>query len=115
VCYDLRFPVSLRNTGDYDAMLIVASWPTSRRAAWDTLLRARAIENQCYVAAVDRTGSDPFNEYSGGSALVGPKGETLAQCPDGEECFACGDLDMEALEAFRAKFPVLQDADRFSI
>ena len=63
VCYDLRFPIFARNCAEgpdaYDVALYVASWPTSRRAPWDTLLRARAIENQCYVCGVDRTGDDP--------------------------------------------------------
>ena len=69
VCYDLRFPVWSRNRGDYDAILYVASWPTPRVEAWKALLRARAIENQCYVIAVNRTGKDPYCDYCGGSAV----------------------------------------------
>jgi len=65
ICYDLRFPVWIRNRKDYDAIICVASWPTVRRKAWDALLKARAIENQCFVAAVDRTGNDPSCSYSG--------------------------------------------------
>jgi omega-amidase len=81
VCYDLRFPVWARNLGDYDMILYVASWPTPRVDAWSALLRARAIENQCYVAGVNRMGVDPACEYSGGSAIIDPYGKTIAECP----------------------------------
>lgn len=115
VCYDLRFPVWLRNRDDYDAILLVASWPDVRRFAWDTLSRARAIENACYVAAVNRVGSDPACEYDGGTAFIGPYGETLAAAPDSEEGFACGEIDPAHLAAYHAKFPVLEDADSFEL
>ena len=73
VCYDLRFPVWLRNVDGYDLLLCVANWPAPRRAAWNTLLRARAIENQCYMAAVNIVGTDGNGvPYSGGSAAYGP-------------------------------------------
>ena len=115
ICYDLRFPVFSRNLGDYDAIIYVASWPTVRRYAWDTLVRARAIENQCYVAAVNRTGNDPACSYNGGTALIDPYGKVVASCPDGIEGFATAEIDMDALEQFREKFPVLSDADDFTI
>ncbi len=115
VCYDVRFPVWLRNRDDYDAILLVASWPDVRRFAWDTLSRARAIENACYLAAVNRVGTDPACTYNGGTAFIGPFGETLAAVPDGEEGFACAELDLEHLAAYHAKFPVLEDADSFEI
>ena len=67
VCYDLRFPVWSRCRGDYDAILCCASWPAPRREVWRTLLRARAIENQCYVAGVNRVGDDPAARYAGDS------------------------------------------------
>lgn len=111
VCYDLRFPVWSRNRGDYDMILYVASWPTPRVAAWSALLVARAIENQCYVAGVNRVGTDPSCEYCGGSVVIDPYGRKIASCNDGEECEATAEIDMEALEAFRKKFPVLNDAD----
>lgn len=111
VCYDLRFPVWSRNRGDYDMILYVASWPESRVAAWSALLVARAIENQCYVAGVNRVGSDPKCNYCGGSAIIDPYGKTLAACTMGEECAASAEVNMEALRAFREKFPVLNDAD----
>ena len=114
VCYDLRFPVFSRNNGDvlYDVALYVASWPTSRMNVWETLLRARAIENQCYVAGVNRIGADKACLYSGGTMLVDAYGRTVAECPVDEESAITCFLDIEAQSAFREKFPVLADADR---
>lgn len=111
VCYDLRFPIWARNRGDYDMILYVASWPTPRVAAWSALLVARAIENQCYVAGVNRVGTDPSCDYCGGSVVIDPYGKHIATCADGVECEATAEVDMAALEAFREKFPVLRDAD----
>lgn len=111
ICYDLRFPIWARNRGDYDMILYVASWPTPRVAAWSALLVARAIENQCYVAGVNRVGTDPACEYCGGSVIIDPYGKTIAACADNTECEATAVVDMEVLEAFREKFPVLKDAD----
>lgn len=113
VCYDLRFPVFSRNHKDYDAVFYVASWPTSRLAVWNTLLHARAIENQCYVAGVNRTGDDPVCSYSGGTMLVDAYGRTVAECESGKEQVITAELNLEKLEAFRAKFPVLDDSDYF--
>lgn len=115
VCYDLRFPVFSRNRGDYDMMIYVASWPTVRIHPWNTLLRARAIENVSYAVGVNRTGLDPFASYSGGTALIDFRGETVAAAvPDTEEAVFC-EVDIEALRAFRAKFPALDDADGFRL
>lgn len=115
VCYDLRFPIFARNRADgpdaYDVALYVASWPTSRRAPWDALLRARAIENQCYVCGVDRTGDDPACHYNGGTAIIDAYGNTVAACPDGEVSSITVELDKDKLTAFRKKFPVLSDRD----
>jgi predicted amidohydrolase len=111
ICYDLRFPVWARNRGDYDMILYVASWPTPRVPAWSALLLARAIENQCYVAGVNRVGTDPSCEYCGGTVVIDPYGKTIAECPMGEESEASAVVDMDALEAFRQKFPVLEDRD----
>jgi len=113
VCYDLRFPVWSRNRGDYDAIIYVASWPTPRVEAWSTLLRARAIENQCYVVGVNRVGEDPACQYCGASAVIDPYGRTLAECERGRECAAGALIDMDALNAFRQKFPVLNDREDF--
>ncbi|MGM9748929.1 MAG: amidohydrolase [Candidatus Cryptobacteroides sp.] len=115
VCYDLRFPVWSRNRGDYDLMLCVASWPQTRRFAWDSLLRARAIENQCYVAGVNRIGSDPSCRYDGGSVLLDPFGKVIASCADSKEQVAEGEIKIDYLEECRRKFPVLDDADDFKI
>ena len=111
VCYDLRFPVWLRNHEDYDCLLVVASWPTVRLGAWNTLLHARAIENQCYVCGVNRVGKDPVCEYSGGTQCIDAYGRDVAVCGAGEETAITVELDMEKLNAFRKKFPVLKDRD----
>ena len=111
VCYDLRCPIWSRNRGDYDIILYVASWPTVRVGAWKALLVARAIENQCYVAGVNRVGKDPYNEYDGGSMVIDPYGRVVASCEDGVEMTVSAEVDMPALEAFRIKFPVLNDSD----
>ena len=113
VCYDLRFPVWSRNRGDYDVALYVASWPVGRIEAWSTLLRARAIENQCYVVGVNRVGRDPVAEYSGASVVIDPYGRTVATCEDHHVSAAEAVLDLERLAAFRQKFPVLEDRDAF--
>jgi predicted amidohydrolase len=112
---DLRCPVWSRNHGDYDAAIYVANWPVKRMVAWDTLLRARAIENQCYVIGVNRVGNDPKAEYEGGSVVIDAYGKTMADCEHGAEGFAVADLDMERLQAFRKKFPVLEDRDNYTI
>lgn len=117
ICYDLRFPVWSRNQkGAYDLLIYVANWPLPRREAWDVLLRARAIENQCYVCGVNRVGTDGYQlPYNGGSVLYSPKGEMLATLPDGKEGIATQKLDLSSLQLFRKKFPVGRDADEFSI
>ena len=112
VCYDLRFPVWSRCRGDYDAILCCASWPAPRREVWRTLLRARAIENQCYAAGVNRVGDDPAARYAGDSALVDFKGRTMVEAGGGERILT-GVFDTEALAAFREKFPAWRDADEF--
>lgn len=115
-CYDLRFPVWLRNRDDYDVILITANWPGSRRNVWNTLLSARAIENQCFVVGANRTGNDPICEYTGDSAIIDAKGKCLASAAGiKEEQFITADLDFESLEKFRSKFPVLNDRDEFEL
>lgn len=115
VCYDLRFPVWIRSQKDYDAILCVASWPQVRRYPWDTLLRARAIENQAYVVAVNRVGDDPALHYNGGSVLLDPWGSVLAAATDDKEEWVSGEIDKQTLCAAAEKFPVLNDADEFSL
>lgn len=113
VCYDLRFPAWSRNKKAYDLALYVASWPTSRVEAWNTLLKARAIENQCFVGGVNRVGEDPSCKYCGCSTIVDPYGQVMVSCGRDAEQAAEADLDLEKLRAFRKKFPVLEDADAF--
>ena len=115
VCYDLRFPVWARNNDDYDAILFAANWPGSRQNVWQVLLRARAIENQCYVIGANRTGSDPLCRYVGRSAIVDAKGKTLAQAKGDAPQVVTADIDIGALNAFRKKFPVLADRDLFEL
>ncbi|WP_300725024.1 amidohydrolase [uncultured Bacteroides sp.] len=114
VCYDLRFPVWSRCRGrEYDVILYVASWPVSRREVWDVLLKARALENQCYVIGVNRTGDDPACKYNGGSVVVSPYGKVMVACEDGKECSGQAELVKAELEKFRSHFPALDDADEF--
>jgi predicted amidohydrolase len=116
VCYDLRFPVWLRNNNQYHVMICVANWPAARSDAFTTLLKARAIENQCYVIGVNRVGVDGNGlEYSGDSCILGPKGEIIeSSLPGAIEC-KIAELSINKLNDFRVKFPVLNDADRFEI
>lgn len=115
ICYDLRFPVFSRNRGDYDMIIYIASWPTSRIDAWRTLVRARAIENQCYVVAVNRVGTDPGNTYNGATALIDYLGRTIVEAEDNKEEAIQGYVDMKALNDFRSSFPALQDADKYTL
>ena len=115
VCYDLRFPVWSRNTVGYDLAIYVANWPEARRQVWQTLLKARAMENQCYVVGVNRVGVDGNDiPYAGDSVVVDPKGNELIRMGD-QAMISSQDLSMEALEDFREKFPVAMDADSFNI
>lgn len=136
VCYDLRFPVWSRNIVKdknsapplyyilnqvlpsteltYDIALYVANWPASRIDAWDILLKARAIENQCYVVGVNRVGRDQACTYGGNSAIIDAYGHVMASCGRDVEAEAEADIDIEALNDFRKKFPALRDADCFT-
>jgi omega-amidase len=120
VCYDLRFPVYSRNrvvdgAPEYDALLYVANWPSARHGAWRTLLRARAIENLCYVVGVNRAGVDGNGHaYSGGSAVIDCVGEALVEC-DAEARVVIAMLSRETLQAHRERFPAHLDADTFSL
>lgn len=115
VCYDLRFPVFSRNRGDYDAIIYVANWPARRGEVWQTLLKARALENQCFVVGVNIVGSDTVCEYQGDSAVINAYGHVIASCTSGMVGTAVAELDMDELRRFRGKFPVLADADVFNI
>ncbi|MBN2666960.1 MAG: amidohydrolase [Bacteroidales bacterium] len=116
VCYDLRFPVWSRNRNDYDLLINSSNWPEARRDVWLTLLKARAIENQCFVAGVNRTGIDGMDiKYSGDSMMIGPKGEIMASGELYQECIVSCELSIEELNEFRSKFPAAADADNFTI
>jgi omega-amidase len=123
VCYDLRFPVWCRQMppategGEelYDLMICVANWPERRNHAWKTLLQARAIENQCYVAGVNRVGNDGNNiVHSGDSMIVSPMGEVMYTRQNDEDIHTLT-LQKDALEEVRKKLPFLEDADDFII
>ncbi len=112
ICYDLRFPVWSRQRGDYDAVIYSALWPSPRRAVWQTLLKARAIENQAYVIGVNRVGDEPKLNYAGDSAVIDYRGVEMTMC-ENRECVAYAELDIDALNGFRLKFNVSADADDF--
>jgi omega-amidase len=115
VCYDLRFPVFARNTEAYDLLIYVANWPEPRIMAWDTLLKARAIENMSYVAGVNRIGPDiNGHNYPGHSQVVDCLGATLLE-PSGNEGVYTIEIDKESLEAARKKFGFLNDRDMFTL
>lgn len=115
ICYDLRFPVWSRNRDEYDLAIYVSSWPAARINVWSTLLIARAIENQCYVAGSNRTGTDGNGiPHNGMSRIVNPKGEILSTAGEGEETIYAN-LSINDLKEFRNKFNVLRDADDFRI
>lgn len=118
ICYDLRFPVWSRNQTNepYDLLIYVANWPEARATAWKDLLVARAHENQCYVAGVNRIGEDGKGiSYSGDSRVIGPRGEILAYIGPHEAGLITVELDGASLLDFRQKFRVLDDADRFTL
>ena len=113
ICYDLRFPELFRSAAAAGANLIavIANWPAKRADHWTCLLRARAIENQAYVAAVNRCGSDPNHTYAGGSVIIDPQGNILALAGD-DQCVIRAPLDREALKRWREDFPALRDIRR---
>ncbi|MCD2257944.1 amidohydrolase [Psychroserpens luteolus] len=116
VCYDLRFPVFARNTDDYDVILYVANWPKVRISAWDTLLKARAIENMSYCIGVNRVGLDSNSyEYSGHSAAYDVLGERIDNIPIGKEAIAIVTLDKMHISKYRTKLGFLNDRDTFTL
>lgn len=116
ICYDLRFPVWSRNENNYDLLIYVANWPGARREVWITLLKARAIENQCYVVGVNRVGTDGMNiSYTGDSMIINPRGEIISELPINEEGIGYAEISLSELQSFRKKFPVHLDADQFEI
>ena len=116
ICYDLRFPVWSRNSGnEFDLLLYVANWPSPRHEAWQTLLAARAIENQVYVGAVNVVGSDGNNQqYAGGSGVWGFDGARLAHC-GADQAVTSQALSLSSLTQYREGFPAWQDGDAFTL
>jgi omega-amidase len=122
ICYDLRFPVWSRNRWNaalkktsYDLLVYVANWPMVRTNVWETLLRARAIENISYVVGVNRVGIDGNEiEYNGQSSIIGPKGDTIFSVAE-MEAIRTTTLSANSLQSFRDRFPVYLDGDDFSI
>ena len=111
ICYDLRFPELYRHAalGGAEVMTVIASWPGVRAAHWRALAIARAIENQAFVVATNRTGSDPSFDYTGGSIIISPHGEVLAE--GGEDPGAItAEFDRVEMENWRKKFPAIGDA-----
>lgn len=123
VCYDLRFPVFSRNRFDverkgqldYDLLLYVANWPSARAYPWKTLLRARAIENLCFVAGLNRVGADGNGlHYAGDSAVIDFLGKPISECAD-EEVVSTTTLQAAELAAHREGFPAMLDGDAFTL
>lgn len=116
VCYDLRFPVWARNTEDYDLLIYVANWPAARILAWDTLLRARAIENMSYCIGINRVGKDGNElEYIGHSAAYDSLGKQISKTHKAEEFSEIVELDKQHLQETRAHLKFLQDRDKFTV
>lgn len=115
VCYDLRFPVWSRDARDTDLLLYTANWPAARRQHWNRLLPARAIENLCYVGAVNRVGEDgKGHAYSGDSQVLDFQGDNLLAAGDADGVFQIA-LSAADLAAYRERFPAYLDADQFDI
>jgi predicted amidohydrolase len=109
VCYDLRFPEPFRLAApETDLFAVVANWPDERREHWRTLLRARAIENQAYVAGVNRVGDGGRLHYTGDSAVLSPLGETLTEGAD-KMMVLFADVDPGSVQKLRSRFPALND------
>lgn len=116
ICYDLRFPVWARNTEEYDILLYVANWPKLRIAAWDALLKARAIENLCYSIGVNRVGKDANKlEYTGHSAVYDCLGEKLTNTVSNSVCIEIVSLKKEHIVETRKQLNFLSDKDDFEI
>ena len=116
ICYDLRFPVFSRNDVDYDVLIYLANWPVKRIDAWDTLLKARSIENQCYTIGVNRVGEDgnqiPFN---GHSKVFDAFGKELLSATENNEEILQIEISLDDLKLKRRQMNFLQDRDDFTL
>jgi len=110
ICYDIRFPEWFRKQvlNGARVLFVPAEWPLARVDHWRTLLMARAIENQAYVVACNRSGSDPANQFAGHSIIIGPWGEVIAEAGEAEEMLI-GDIDFDAIDEIRSRIPVFED------
>lgn len=116
ICYDLRFPVWSRNVENYDVLLFVANWPKPRINAWNTLLRARAIENMCYTIGVNRIGTDANNlEYNGHSAAYNCLGEKISTNNEDMAFIEVVSLNKNHTSEVRRKLNFLNDKDEFKL
>ena len=116
ICYDLRFPVWLRNTNqEYDLLLIVANWPERRSLHWRSLIPARAIENQAFVVGVNRVGHDGNEVYhSGDSMCIDPNGKVIYYKPNDEDLYTFS-INKDVVTEARASLPFLKDGDSFTL
>lgn len=110
ICYDIRFPEWIRahTSKGAEALFVVAEWPEQRLAHWRALLIARAIENQCYVIACNRSGSDPNNKFAGHSMVIDPWGEVIAEASTNEEILSA-EIDVDLVKEIRSQIPVFED------
>ena len=116
ICYDLRFPIWSRNDLNYDLLIYIASWPEKRIYAWQTLLKARAIENMTFVAGVNRVGTDgSYAKYSGESAVISPMGEVMIEIKNNEDKIEIIEIDKSFSDKVRSKLGFLNDIDKFYI
>ncbi|SMO74247.1 Predicted amidohydrolase [Saccharicrinis carchari] len=115
ICYDLRFPVWSRNRNDYDLAIYMANWPAARQHVWNTLLKARAIENQCYVCGLNRVGSGGNINYIGESQVIDFKGVSLLNLDKQVDVIRYCTFDFNKLKLFKEKFAAHKDGDNFNL
>jgi predicted amidohydrolase len=109
ICYDLRFPEIFRAVADESALImVIASWPASRQKHWDLLLKARALENQCFVVGVNRVGQGGGLDFTGGSAVIDPYGEVRAHAGESEKLLV-SDVALAEVAKIREELPFLKD------
>jgi omega-amidase len=110
ICYDIRFPEWIRKhtTNGAEILFVVAEWPLPRLAHWRSLLISRAIENQCYVVACNRSGQDPNNVFAGHSMIIDPWGEIIAEASE-EETILTAVLNIEKVSSVRKQIPIFDD------
>jgi predicted amidohydrolase len=116
ICYDLRFPEVFRSVAkEVQAIFVIANWPAARKEHWETLLKARAIENQCFVIGVNRTGKDGNGLcYSGDSCIFDPSGNKICSGGENDE-FLIGEFNPHDVIETRSKFPFLEDMRLFNM